>query len=182
VSGHRERLAKPGRSTSVILSPMPARKITCGECGASEAFPDGDWNEVQRLEIAAWAEAHKLSPSGAGGSVGTVPRATADRRTRRGCRRSVLVPEHQEFGIFRHLAPCQHHLTAEQAAREHVTDRADHPAMISARGTGQARRDQVIEPYKIRSRPGGYSRPMDSMHTVIASMSASSCSGAISTP
>jgi hypothetical protein len=63
----------------VILSPMPARKITCGECGASEAFPDGDWNEVQRLEIAAWAEAHKLSPSGARGSVGTVPRATADR-------------------------------------------------------------------------------------------------------
>jgi hypothetical protein len=40
---------------------MPARRITCGECGASETVPAGDGNEVQRLEIAAWEAAHKLA-------------------------------------------------------------------------------------------------------------------------
>jgi hypothetical protein len=51
----------------------------------------------------------------------------------------VLVPEHQEFGILRHLAPGQHHQTAEQTTYDQVEDRKDHSGMILAHNTGQAR-------------------------------------------
>ena len=40
---------------------MPhARKneSTCGDCGASKTFPDGDWNKVQPLAVRARAQAH----------------------------------------------------------------------------------------------------------------------------
>jgi hypothetical protein len=43
---------------------MPARTITCTECGASEAVADADWAEIQRAEIAAWKSAHKLDVHG----------------------------------------------------------------------------------------------------------------------
>jgi hypothetical protein len=42
-----------------ILCPMPERRVTCGDCGASRTFPDGDWEKVQRAAIDAWAEAHQ---------------------------------------------------------------------------------------------------------------------------
>jgi len=45
----------------------------------------------------------------------------------------VLVPQHQQFGVLGHLVPGYHHQAAEQAAREQVEDREDHPAMIPAR-------------------------------------------------
>jgi hypothetical protein len=38
---------------------MPERTVTCGDCGASRTFPDGDWEKVQRGAIDAWAEAHQ---------------------------------------------------------------------------------------------------------------------------
>jgi hypothetical protein len=53
----------------------------------------------------------------------------------------ILVPEHQELGIFGHLTPGQHHQAAEQTANEQVDDREDHSAMIPARKTGHARSD-----------------------------------------
>jgi hypothetical protein len=74
----------------------------------------------------------------------TVLRATAGRSACSGPGRSggaarVLVPEHQELGIFGHLTPGQHHQAAEQTANEQVGDREDHSAMIPARKTGHAR-------------------------------------------
>jgi hypothetical protein len=44
----------------------------------------------------------------------------------------VLVPEHQQLGIFECLAPGEHHQAAQQATREQVGDREDHSAIISA--------------------------------------------------
>jgi hypothetical protein len=38
---------------------MPEERVTCGDCGASRTFPDGDWEKVQRAAIDAWAEAHQ---------------------------------------------------------------------------------------------------------------------------
>jgi len=38
---------------------MPIRTATCGDCGASSTFPDGDWEKAQRLLIDAWAKAHQ---------------------------------------------------------------------------------------------------------------------------
>jgi hypothetical protein len=38
---------------------MPERRVTCGDCGASRTFPDGDWEKGQRAAIDAWAEAHQ---------------------------------------------------------------------------------------------------------------------------
>ncbi len=61
----------------------------------------------------------------------------------------VLVPEHQEHGILGRLTPRHHHQAAGRAAREQIADREDHSAMISARETGHARRDLVIEPYTV---------------------------------
>jgi hypothetical protein len=43
----------------------------------------------------------------------------------------VLVPQHQQLGIYGHLTPGQHHQAAGQATREQIDDREDHPAMIS---------------------------------------------------
>ena len=43
---------------------------------------------------------------------------------------SVLMAQHQEFGILGHLTPGQHHQAAEQTARKHVGDGEDHSAMI----------------------------------------------------
>jgi hypothetical protein len=40
---------------------MPERRATCGDCGASRTFPEGDWEKVQRLAIDAWAQAHELA-------------------------------------------------------------------------------------------------------------------------
>jgi hypothetical protein len=37
----------------------------------------------------------------------------------------VLMPQHQQLGIFAHLTPGPHHQAAEQAAREQVDDRED---------------------------------------------------------
>jgi hypothetical protein len=39
---------------------MPSTKVTCGECGVSETFPDGDWATVQEPAVAAWQEQHEL--------------------------------------------------------------------------------------------------------------------------
>jgi hypothetical protein len=43
---------------------MPARTITCGECGASEAVTDADWAEIQKPVIAAWEAAHQQDVHG----------------------------------------------------------------------------------------------------------------------
>jgi hypothetical protein len=43
----------------------------------------------------------------------------------------VLMPQHQQLGIFAHLTPGPHHQAAEQATRKQVGDLEDHPAMIS---------------------------------------------------
>ena len=43
---------------------------------------------------------------------------------------SVLIAQHQEFGILGHLTPGQHHQAAQQTARKHVGDGEDHSAMI----------------------------------------------------
>jgi hypothetical protein len=43
------------------------------------------------------------------------------------------VPQYQDFGVVGHLAPGQHDQVAEQAAHHQVSDREEHPAMISAR-------------------------------------------------
>ena len=55
----------------------------------------------------------------------------------------VLVPERQEFGILGHLAPGQHHQTAEQATYDQVEDRKDHSGMIPAHNTGQDRPGEI---------------------------------------
>jgi hypothetical protein len=51
----------------------------------------------------------------------------------------VLMPEPEKLGILGHLAPRQHRQAAEEAAREEVADREDHPAMIPARQAAQAK-------------------------------------------
>jgi hypothetical protein len=38
---------------------MPTRTVTCGECGASKAVPDGDWSSVQQPLIEAWEQQHE---------------------------------------------------------------------------------------------------------------------------
>jgi hypothetical protein len=38
---------------------MPVRTATCGDCGASRTFADGDWEKTQRRSIDAWAQAHQ---------------------------------------------------------------------------------------------------------------------------
>jgi hypothetical protein len=43
---------------------MSARTATCGDCGAFHAFPDGDWEKIQRLSIDAWAQAHQRDAHG----------------------------------------------------------------------------------------------------------------------
>jgi hypothetical protein len=43
---------------------MPERRVTCGDCGASRTFPDGDWEKIQRGAIDAWAEAHQQDAHG----------------------------------------------------------------------------------------------------------------------
>jgi hypothetical protein len=40
--------------------PMPERTETCGGCGASKTFPDGDWNAVQAPAVRAWEREHTL--------------------------------------------------------------------------------------------------------------------------
>jgi hypothetical protein len=42
-----------------IMRPMPERTATCGDCGASSTFPDGDWEKAQRAAIDGWAQAHQ---------------------------------------------------------------------------------------------------------------------------
>ena len=54
----QDRLALAVRA-GWILCPMPGRRVTCGDCGASRTFPDGDWEKVQRGAVDAWAEAHQ---------------------------------------------------------------------------------------------------------------------------
>ena len=54
----QDRLALAVRA-GWILCPMPERRVTCGDCGASRTFPDGDWEKVQRGAVDAWAEAHQ---------------------------------------------------------------------------------------------------------------------------
>jgi hypothetical protein len=54
----QDRLALAVRA-GWILCPMPERRVTCRDCGASRTFPDGDWEKVQRAAIDAWAEAHQ---------------------------------------------------------------------------------------------------------------------------
>lgn len=41
--------------------PMPDRRVTCLDCGASRTFPDSDWETAQRAAIDAWARAHELA-------------------------------------------------------------------------------------------------------------------------
>jgi hypothetical protein len=52
---------------------------------------------------------------------------------------SVLVPEHQQFGVLGNPVPCQHRQAAEQAAYEQVEDGNDHSEMIPAGNSHQAR-------------------------------------------
>ena len=78
------------------------------------------------------------SPHRRRGSAGTVPKATAGRPGgkrpgRSTAKHRVLVSQHQQFGVLGHLVPGYHHEAVEQAAREQVEDREDHPAMIPAR-------------------------------------------------
>ena len=47
-----------------ILSPMPERTETCGDCGASKTFQDGDWNAVQSPAVTAWEREHTLDAHG----------------------------------------------------------------------------------------------------------------------
>jgi hypothetical protein len=54
----QDRLALAARA-GWILCPMLERTVTCGDCGVSRTFPDGDWEKVQRGAIDAWAEAHQ---------------------------------------------------------------------------------------------------------------------------
>ena len=62
----------------------------------------------------------------------------------------VLMPQHQQPGILGRLAPGQHHQAAQQAANEQAGNRNDHPAMIPARKSDQARfsnrASQALEP------------------------------------
>lgn len=43
---------------------MPARTDTCGECGASQTFADGDWNTVQAPAIGVWERRHEQDAHG----------------------------------------------------------------------------------------------------------------------
>ena len=43
---------------------MPARTYTCGECGASKTFPDGDWNTVQAPAVGEWERQHEQDAHG----------------------------------------------------------------------------------------------------------------------
>jgi len=43
---------------------MPERTETCGDCGASKTFPDGDYELVQRPAIAAWEHQHERDAHG----------------------------------------------------------------------------------------------------------------------
>jgi hypothetical protein len=38
---------------------MPERTVTCGDCGDSRTFPDGDYELVQRPVIIAWKQQHE---------------------------------------------------------------------------------------------------------------------------
>jgi len=38
---------------------MPARTVTCGDCGAKMVFPAGDWNTVQSPAISSWQDQHE---------------------------------------------------------------------------------------------------------------------------
>ena len=38
---------------------MPERTVTCGDCGDSRTFPDGDYELVQRPVITAWKQQHE---------------------------------------------------------------------------------------------------------------------------
>jgi len=71
------------------------------------------------------------------GTIATKPRATAGRPVRTdsadlAAQDHVLVPEHQELGIFGHLVP-------GQTTYEQVDNRNDHAAMIPAGKSVQAR-------------------------------------------
>src|ERR1035438_8012789 len=44
--------------------PMPARTDTCGECGTSMTFPDGDWETVQAPAIKEWERQHEQDAHG----------------------------------------------------------------------------------------------------------------------
>jgi hypothetical protein len=39
---------------------MAERTETCGDCGASKTFQDGDWNAVQSPAVRAWEREHAL--------------------------------------------------------------------------------------------------------------------------
>ena len=41
-------------------SPVPERTETCGDCGASKTFPDGDWNAVQSPAVRAGSGEHTV--------------------------------------------------------------------------------------------------------------------------
>jgi hypothetical protein len=43
---------------------MPERTETCGDCGASKTFQDGDWNAVQSPAVTAWEREHTLDAHG----------------------------------------------------------------------------------------------------------------------
>ncbi len=51
---------------------------------------------------------------------------------------SVLVPQHQELGVLRRLAPRQHRQAVQQVAYEQVDDRNDRSAIIPAGKADQA--------------------------------------------
>ena len=67
--------------------------------------------------------------------VGWLVAGTADLSTQH----CVLVPEHQEFGIFGGFPPGQHNQTAEQTTNDQVEDRKDHSGMVPVHNSGQAR-------------------------------------------
>jgi hypothetical protein len=81
----------------------------------------------------------------------------------------VLVPEHQQLGVFGRLGPGQQQQTAEHVAHEQVGDRQDHSVIISARKTPSARPDRVIEPHSMRdSQPAPRQRSYDAMDSPCA--------------
>jgi hypothetical protein len=43
---------------------MPERTETCGDCGVSQTFQDGDYELVQRPAIAAWEHQHERDVHG----------------------------------------------------------------------------------------------------------------------
>jgi hypothetical protein len=43
---------------------MPQRTETCGDCGDSHTYPDGDYELVQRAAIAAWEHQHEREAHG----------------------------------------------------------------------------------------------------------------------